>query len=275
MSEVVSNSDFLKSKTDFVISEDCQTKSALSWLQEFRESRSRRTSQHENNRGKIKSKTFSIGPGRVESNDARVLVDFTKTPSGYNFWQTISDLLIEVERVDIECNSEFVTGKLVGINILDKKLQIQLTSGRSLDVNYSNVRNAENILNENLDKVLHVHGQVTYNEFDELLAISNVDQLLAVDVSPITVKELVVENNCYTINPPLKYEVQFDYDEYFYTLEGDLDILTFGYSRMEIEGDLDYLLKKFCANYIQGKAKNLAADALIVQKKMLERFELN
>ena len=182
---------------------------------------------------------------------------------------------IKFKSIDVECNSEFVTGKLVDFNLLDKLLQIQLINGRPLDVNFSNIRNAESILNENLNKVLHVHGQVTYNEFDELVEISNVDQLLAVDVSPITVNELIVENNCYTINPPLEYEVQFDYDEYFYTLEGDLDILTFGYSRMEIKEDLDYLLKKFCTDYIQGKAENLAADALIVRKKMLRRFELN
>ena len=180
---------------------------------------------------------------------------------------------IEIEQVEVKCDPEFVSGKLVGINMLDKILQIQLINGRSLDVIYSDVRNAESILNENIDKVIHVHGQVTYNEFDELLAISNVDQLLAVDVSPITVNELVVENNCYSINPPLKYEVQFDYEEYFYTLEGDLKILTFGDSRMEIEGDLDYLLKVSCKDCILGNPENLAADALMVRQEMLQRFE--
>ena len=180
---------------------------------------------------------------------------------------------IETEQVDVKCDPEFVTGKLIEINMLDKILQIQLINGRSLDVNFSNIRNAESILNENLDKVIHVHGQVTYNEFDELLAISNVDQLLAVDVSPITVDELVVENKRYSINPRLEYEVQFDYDEYFYTLEEDLDILTFGYSRMEIEEDLDYLLKVSCKDCILGNPENLATDALIVREEMLQRFE--
>ena len=180
---------------------------------------------------------------------------------------------VEVGPADVASSSEFVTGKLVGINFQEKVLQMQLMDGRSLGISYSDVSDSETVLIENLDNVLHVHGQVTYNELDELLTVSNVDQILAVDVSPITINEFVVDNKCYKINPPLDFVVQFDYDEYFYTLEGDLDILLFGDSRMEIEEDLDYSLNLFWADYIQGNPENLAADALTVRQEMLTRFE--
>ena len=180
---------------------------------------------------------------------------------------------VEIEQANAVCSPEFVTGKLVGINFQEKILQMQLMNGCSLDISYSDVRNAETLLIENLNNVFHVHGQVTYNEFDEILTVSNVDQILTVDVSPITMDEFVVDNKCYKINPPLDFVVQFDYDEYFYTLEGDLDILLFGYSRIEIEEDLDYSLNLFWADYIQGNPENLAADALNVRQEMLTRFE--
>ena len=166
-----------------------------------------------------------------------------------------------------------MTGKLVEINLQEKKLQIKLLSGRSLDVIYSEVGNAEAVLIENLNNVIHVHGQVTYNELDELLSISNVDQLLSVDVSPITMNEFIAEDKCYKINPPLEFVVQLDYDEFFYTLRGDLDIFLIGDSRMEIEEDLDYSLNSFCADYIQGKPENLAANALTIRQEMLHRLE--
>ena len=67
------------------------------------------------------------------------------------------------EQVDVESNSEFVTGRLVGINLQEKYFQIQLMSGRSLDVDYSGISNAESVLIKNRNNVLHVHGQVTYN----------------------------------------------------------------------------------------------------------------
>ena len=177
------------------------------------------------------------------------------------------------EMDDVECNSEFVTGRLFGINLQEKYFRIQLMSGRSLDVDYSDIGNAETVLIKNRRNVLHVHGQVTYNELDELIAISNVDQLLTVDTRPITINEFVIESECYKINPPLKFVVDFDYDEYFYTLKGDFDIFLIGDSRIEIEDDLDYSLKLFWADYVQGKSEKLAADAQIVGQEMLQRFE--
>ena len=186
---------------------------------------------------------------------------------------TLVETRIAYEQVDAECNSEFVTGRLVGINFQEKCFQIQLMSGRSLDVDYSDLRNVETVLIKNRNNVLHVHGQVTYNELDELIAISNVDQLLTVDTRPITINEFVIESECYKINPPLKFVVDFDYDEYFYTLIGDFDIFLIGDSRIEIEDDLDYSLKLFWADYVQDKSEKLAADAQAVGREMLQRFE--
>ena len=178
------------------------------------------------------------------------------------------------EQVNVESNSEFVTGRLVGINLQEKYFQIQLMSGRSLDVDYSGISNAESVLIKNRNNVLHVHGQVTYNEFDELMAISNADQLLTVDTRLITMNEFVIESEHYKINPPLKFVVDFDYDEYFYTLKGDFDIFLIGDSRIEVEDDLDYSLKLFWADYVQEKSEKLAADAQIVGREMLQRFKV-
>ena len=186
----------------------------------------------------------------------------------------MQDLFQEANEMDdVECNSEYVTGRLFGINLQEKYFQMQLMSGRSLDVDYSDIGNAETVLIKNRKNILHVHGQVTYNELDELIAISNADQLFTVDTRPITINEFVIESECYKINPPLKFVVDFDYDEYFYTLKGDFDIFLIGDSRTEIEDDLDYSLKLFWADYVQGKSEKLAADAQAVGREMLQRFE--
>lgn len=171
-----------------------------------------------------------------------------------------------------ECVPDVVTGKLVWINFQKQEFQIELLDGKFLDASYRNVKEAESILFQAPERVVQVHGIVTYNKRDEPLSIDQVDQILPIDPRPIEIAEFTFDGKSYKIEPSLKFDVSFDFEEYFYIIDGDLDILFTGDTRKEIEDDLDYTLNIFWMDYVVDDPQKLASDALQVREEMLERF---
>ena len=172
-----------------------------------------------------------------------------------------------------ECTPGFLTGIPIRKNFEERRFWIELLDGCVLEVHYGEAENAESTLVSNGSGPIQVHGNVTYNEHDKALSINDVDQVLPVDTSPIEVAELELGGRNYRARPPLQFEVDFNHEEYFYSLEGDLDIILAAESRIELEDALDDMLNFLWTSYVHGNPDSFVDDARKLRNELLERMD--
>ena len=96
---------------------------------------------------------------------------------------------------------------------------------------------------------------------------------LEIDTSPIEISKIKLGGRIYRAAPLLMFEVHFNYEEYFYALEGDFEIIVTGESRYEIEDTLNETLNILWTDYAQGSPEKLAPHAVKLKNGLLERFK--
>ena len=168
---------------------------------------------------------------------------------------------------------DYATGELVRIDTEKQKLWLRQLNQSILKISYSGVENAECVLLGNPPGVIQIHGTVSYNENNEIVSVGQVDQVLEIDTSPIEISEIKLGGRIYRAAPPLMFEVNFNYEEYFYALEGDFEIIVTGESRYEIEDALNETLNILWTDYAQGSSEILAPHAVKLKNGLLERFK--
>ena len=93
------------------------------------------------------------------------------------------------------------------------------------------------------------------------------------DTSPIEVAYLQVGNDRLKATPPLVFQVNFDRDASCYTLEGDLDIFLYAFSRRELESVLTEHLQFLWLDYVlEEDESRLAPSGLKLKLDLLDRF---
>ena len=174
---------------------------------------------------------------------------------------------------NLECTPGFLTGVPIRMNFWERRFWIELLDGDVLEVPYGEAENAESVLVSNKSGPVQIHGSVTYNEHDKALSISNVDKVLPIDTSSIEVAELMLDGSNYRAKPPLHFEVEFNNEEYFYSLEGDFDIILAAESRIELEDALDDMLNYLWTKFVYGNLDSFSDDAKQLRNELLGRID--
>ena len=184
-----------------------------------------------------------------------------------------SELEFNLPNGKFKCTPGFLTGIPIRKNFQERRFWIEMLDGRKLEVSYGEAENAETTLVSNGSGPVQVHGNVTYNEHGKVLSISNVDQVVPIDTSSIEVAEMTLGGKNFRARPPLQFEVEFNNEEYFYSLEGDFEIILAAESRIELEYALDDMLNFLWTEYVHGNPDSFAVDAKKLRSELLERIE--
>ena len=164
----------------------------------------------------------------------------------------------------------YVTGTLVAMNFAKRRLQLELQKGQVLNATYSD--DFEPDLLDRPRGIVHLHGQLEYDDRGTLVALTDVDAILSVDESPIIVGELNIDDTCYLADPPLSFKVTFDRKDLLYDLEGDFGIMLSGLARPDLEQILRNELELLWNEYAKEKSSRLSAQARKLRKNLRERF---
>lgn len=95
-----------------------------------------------------------------------------------------------------------------------------------------------------------------------------------VNTDPITVRELIVDNEYLLVNPPLHCEVEFDGDSLCYGLTGDLDLVLYAYSRSELQEILEETLRDWWLVYVVSDEEELSIAGKAKRDEIMERISL-
>ena len=138
-------------------------------------------------------------------------------------------------------------------------MQLKLLTGRALDATYS--EKFEPILLDHPRNLIQVHGNVLYDEYGTPAALTEVDEIIKIDESPIEINELTIYNTLYQAKPPLRFTVSFDREKHLYDLEGDFGITLSAEARPELEDELYETLAMLWSEYAQEHPQFLSPQA--------------
>lgn len=178
-------------------------------------------------------------------------------------------------KTKVDCKPYHITGYLNRVDVEKQEVQIKLNSGRHLKAYYSRVPNIQSFLFDNLRRPVHVYGNIVFNKEYNPASISSVDKILAVDESPIEVSKVRINDQYYCADPPLRFEVTFDTNTFYYGLEGEFIYYIYDETRTGLEKILEAELEFLWNEYAEEQNNPLSLDALELQSKMRSRLKLH
>ena len=191
----------------------------------------------------------------------------------FESWKKPEINFLRDEAVKVE--PYFISGFLTGIDLEKKEVQIKLKTGRHLVASYSEVDNAESILIHNLGQPIFLYGDVGFNKDDHPVLIRNVNKILAVDESSIEMSEVKINNAIFHTDTPLKFDVTFDTEAFYYDLEGDFGIYIFKETREELEVSLERELQYLWNEFGEEQTDPLSRGAIRLQSELRNRLALD
>jgi hypothetical protein len=172
-------------------------------------------------------------------------------------------------------NIQTVTGKLLSINFNDNKIKIQYpVTNRELECSYHIGR--EEILKENARDWIHVTGNVILDEHDNPKSITEVIDIVPLDLSKITLEKFEDEESkrILTFKEPIVLEPSQDESKQLIILQEDiLGLYVFGATRDELENALHGMVWILWDEYAKEEDKNLGLAARKIKVQWLERAE--
>ena len=187
---------------------------------------------------------------------------------------SIGDAFAKLDSRSVESNGRdtpaYVTGTLIRMNFEERRLQLKLLNGRAFQATYSDYFEPD-LLDHPRD-LIQVHGDVTYDEYGIPTSLTEVDQIIEVDESPIEIRQLAVGDSRYRIEPLLRFEVSFNRDDLLYDLDGEFEVKLSAEARPELEDALDESLVMLWTEYAQEHPSRLSPKAQELRKKLLEMF---
>lgn len=167
----------------------------------------------------------------------------------------------------------YVAGELVEMKFQERRLKLKLLiSGRGLEANYS--EDFEPVLLNHPRDIIQVHGNIIYGEDDIPSSISDVDEILEVDDSPIEIKQVEVGDRLLKPKSCLTYAVKFDVEGQIFETEGQFGINIGGETRPDLESQLYAELSMLWSEFSEVPEEALTTSARILRKELIEAFEV-
>ncbi len=180
--------------------------------------------------------------------------------------------LVDRPPPDIATTPAYITGALIEMKFHERRLSLQLLgSGRIFEATYSD--DFEPVLLDHPRELIQVHGNVVYDHNGAPSSISDVDEILDVDQSPVEVRAINYGQGTVTAKKQLvSYIVTFDQENQLYEASGPFDIVVSAETRPELENELDAELSMLWNEYALAEPSELTAAACVLREQLLDAF---
>lgn len=167
-----------------------------------------------------------------------------------------------------------VTGRLIGIDFADRMLRLHFPpTKRELKCSYH--ESVEDMLLENPREYVQVVGQVILDKDGEPERIIDVERILEVDLSPITVAVFVSGGAQVCASRPVVFAVTLDESVQYHCIEGgEFAIDLMASTREELEHDLVQELDMLWRQYAFEQDDTLTEGARKLKQALLGAFEV-
>jgi hypothetical protein len=166
----------------------------------------------------------------------------------------------------------YVAGRLVEMKFQERRLKLQLlSSNRSLDATYGD--DFEPVLLQHPRDLIQIHGNVVFGEDGAPTSISDVDEILEVDVNTIEVHSIEIDGRIKRPRQPLNFLVTFDPDSHIYEATGPFDIILGAETRPELEAHVDAELVMLWREYASTDPATLTSAAQHLRDALMSTFE--
>lgn len=122
-------------------------------------------------------------------------------------------------------------------------------------------------------KYIEVDGNFEVNQNEELLDIKEISQERFINLDPIEVSEFQINNEHLKVDPPLVYQVEFEKEDMCYSLDGELDMSLYAYSREDLESMLYEVLEFWWREVALAEDSELEPIAIKKKHVMLNRIK--
>jgi hypothetical protein len=172
---------------------------------------------------------------------------------------------------DAAATPGYVVGALIEMKFQERRLRLQLVpTGKALDATYSD--DFEPVLLKHPRDLIQVHGNVVYGEQMQPESISDVDEILDVDDSPIEVATISVDGSTLKAVQPLNFAVNFDKVDQLYEAEGPFGVVIGAITRPQLELQLDAELAMLWLEYARAAPEGLSPGAKRLREQLLLAF---
>jgi len=166
----------------------------------------------------------------------------------------------------------YVTGTLIEMKFNERRLSLKLLrNNKSLNANYS--EDFEPVLLSHPRELIQVHGNIVFDDSGCPLSVSDVDEVLEIDESPITIFRVEKESLALKAKTPLSFSVVFDKETELYGVVGPFDIDLCDFTRPCLEDQLYETIVMLWNEYAKVDPSVLTADAQLLRRELLECIE--
>ena len=166
-----------------------------------------------------------------------------------------------------------VTGKFSRVDFEARKLEIlHPATNTMLDCLYQD--DVEPLLLNNPRELIQVVGTVELNADGAPMRITDVQEILEVDLSPITVRQVPLEEGSLVALQPVMLTPVLSETKQFYEIDnGDLGISLIAFTRDELIDALNEEIAVLWAEYAQESDEKLTDGAQALKARLLGAFE--
>lgn len=173
----------------------------------------------------------------------------------------------------IPITSGYVSGELVEMKFQERRLKVKLlVSGRGLEANYS--EDFEPVLLNHPRDLIQVHGNIVYDVNGIPVSISDVDEILEIDDSPIEVEQFEANGSLYKAKRQISFPVKFDVETQLFEIEGDFGIVLGAETRPYLESQLYAELSMLWVEYAEASEDILTETAKALKLELINSFEV-
>lgn len=173
----------------------------------------------------------------------------------------------------IPVTSGYVAGELVEMKFQERRLKLKLlVSGRGLEANYS--EDFEPVLLNHPRDLIQVHGNIVYDADGVPTSISDVDEILEIDDSPIDVIQFEAGGKICKATRPVSFPVKFDVDTQLFEIEGEFGVIIGAETRPHLESHLYAEMSMLWTEYAEVSEEVLSSSAKALRSDMINSFEV-
>lgn len=187
-----------------------------------------------------------------------------------DIYHFVDDVLSFQENED----TRTVTGVLIAMEFEKRKFTIRYpVTKKELDCYY--IEGTQSLLMDNALEFIHVTGTVTLDEEGHPKTITNVDDVSAVDLSPINISEFTSGPDVIIAKEPIEFIPELDDTSQLLTVEHFiLDIYLVASTREDLERNIEEELDLLWRNFALEDDDKLTEAAIHIKEAMLENFEV-
>ena len=156
------------------------------------------------------------------------------------------------------------------MDFVQKSMTVKLLSGRAIQAIYQD--DFEPTLLENARGQIQIHGNIQYDENSDPSLISDVDEIIELDLSPITIESFDYKNQSLVISPPMTFEIQVDNDSGLMSSSGDFFIDVVAETRSLLGDEIEEALVMLWTEYAEENDANLSQKAVKLADSIRSRI---